>query len=174
MTSSIIFTDLKTDFDMHYKQPAEDQSYTSFMSHDSWTTYNRIFLQSMQNRKFACMCMLTHSEAAKTIWGGTQGPFDSCRGWGCLVCQAPSEGLFNCVCFTTPGGRTKASCVCLNRWSHAASGSVSAATVPAEHAFRNYRHRLLCQLILHNEHMCASGERQSQQCSRSSRSSCAM
>lgn len=125
----------KVDFDMHYKQPAEDQSYTSFSSHDSFTIYNRILLQSMQNRKF--VHFNTHSEKAKALWGGTQGLFDSCRGWGWLVRQAPSEGLFTGSALWLQEGELKqAVCVWTDDHMLPAVQSLQLLSVPAEHAFR--------------------------------------
>lgn len=115
-----------------YEQPAADQSYISFQSHYSWAKYSRIIMQNLckTGNLSLCTCMLTHI----SLWGGTEGPFDSCSGWGCLVRQTPKRGAFSLglqplYCFTTAGGRTQASCVWTeNRRSHAASSSVSAAT----------------------------------------------
>lgn len=122
----------KVDFDMHYKQPAEDPSYTS------WTTYNRILLQSMQIRKFVCMYMLTHIVRQQNLSeGGTQGPFDSYRGWGCLVRRAPSEGLFTGSALRLQEGELKqAVCVWTDDHMLPAVQSLQLLSIPAEHAFR--------------------------------------
>lgn len=119
-----------------------------------------------------CTCMLTRI----SLWGGTEGPFDSCSGWGCLVHQTPSEGLFHwvcslCIALRLQEGEPKQA-VCEQKTEDPMlpeARSLQLLTVPAEHSFRKPSSPVT--LPTHQAQWCRGTE--SQRCSRSNRS-CAM
>lgn len=149
----------KKKVDMHsalFLMSSQQQSYISLYP----------MIHELHTAEFSCktcarqdICLYVHSETAKALWWGTEGLFDSYSGWGCLVCQIPSEGLFHWVCSLCialrlqEGEPKQAVCVLTE------DQSLQLLTVPAEHSFRltivtSYSANSSCTI-----HTCAQAQR---------------
>lgn len=114
------------------------------------------------------ICVFVHIVRQRTLSENVlRYSFDSCSGWGCLVHQRGdfSLGLQPLSYFTTAGGRTNSSCVCLKKKITCCQQlSLCSYWLFLQSTLSvNHHHWLLCQLIIRTR-------AQSQWCGCSSRS----